>query len=364
MKKSVKVFSLLLVVISAISFAGCGSSLSKSASGSAAYDAAEFESVSTEEAAVSYDSGFVSYSNSYSDSSAEDADTSAQSSDDISDMSEKIIYSAEMQLETTEFDSALEEIQSLVSSIGGFLESTSVYGNSYTSIARGYTGERSATYVIRVPSDKFASFSSSLSEIGNIPYTYTSMENITMQYYDTQSRLEAYRTQETRLLEMLSAAESVDDMLAIQQQLTEVQYEIDTLSGKLRYYDHQVNYSTVTLQISEVREYTPEPTITLTYWQRMGRGFSESLKSVGEFFKDFFLWFVTSLPWLVPTGVGIAAVVVLVYRSVRRHPERQARREARKAARAAKREAKRSGKNTSVVAVSVESDEMEKEENK
>ena len=245
---------------------------------------------------------------------------------DIADMSEKIIYSADATLETTEFEHSIEEIHALVKELGGFMESSTISGNNYYSISRGNTGGRYASFLIRVPSDKFSVLTGSLSEFGNVPYCNTYMQNVTMEYYDVQSRLEAYKTQETRLLEMLAVAKSVEDMLAIQQQLTDVQYEIDSLTGQLRYYDHQVNYSTVSLYVSEVTKYTPEPTITLTYWERMTRGFSESLKDVGEFFQDLFLWFVTSLPWLVPLAAVVVLIVWLIRRRAKNRPERAAKR--------------------------------------
>lgn len=271
----------------------------------------------------------------------EDARDSAA---DIADMSEKIIYSADATLETTEFDYSIEEIRALVKELGGFMESSSISGNNYYSISRGNTGGRYASFLIRVPSDKFSVLTGSLSEFGNVPYCNTYMQNVTMEYYDVQSRLEAYKTQEARLLEMLAVAKSVEDMLAIQQQLTDVQYEIDSLTGQLRYYDHQVNYSTVSLYVSEVTKYTPEPTITLTYWERMTRGFSESLKDVGEFFQDLFLWFVTSLPWLVPLAAAVVLIVWLIRRSVKKSPERAAKRAAKRAARAEKRAQKAAAK--------------------
>ena len=328
MKKTTKLLALALAVVLALGLAGCGAKTSYAAS-EAAYDSSPMEPAVSEEAVyggfANTASGDMLYDGKSGDIAAEPAD-----------MSEKIIYSADATLETTDFDAALEKVQALVRELGGFMESTSVSGNYYSRISRGETGQRSASFTIRVPSDKFSALTGSLSDIGNIPYCNTYMQNVTMEYYDVQSRLEAYRTQEARLLEMLAVAESVDDMLAIQQQLTEVQYEIDSLTGQLRYYDHQVNYSTVTLYVSEVTEYTPEPTIQLTYWQRMTRGFAESLKSVGDFFKDLFLWFVTSLPWLVPLAAGIALAAYLIRRSVKSRPERAAKRAARRAARAEK----------------------------
>ena len=177
-----------------------------------------------------------------------------------------------------------------------------------------------------------------------------------------QSRLEAYKTQETRLLEMRAAAKSVEDMLAIQQQLTDVQYEIDSLTGQLRYYDHQVNYSTVSLDVTEVREYTPEPTITLTYWERMSHGFTESLKEVGEFLQDLFLWFVTSLPWLVPLAAVIVLIVWLVRRSAKKRPERAAKRAAKRAAIAEKKAQKAAAKAAAKSTASAEESPKDKEE--
>ena len=339
MKKTTKLLALTLAVLLALGLAGCGA---KTLSGTsetapAAYPYVESPAEPASGFAMDEESGFANTASAGGLYGAEDADGSRTALDEPADMSEKIIYSADATLETTEFDAALEKIQALVKELGGFMESTSVSGNNYSSIARGNTGGRYASFTIRVPSDKFSALTGSLSDIGNVPHCSTYMQNVTMEYYDVQSRLEAYKTQETRLLEMLAVAKSVEDMLAIQQQLTEVQYEIDSLTGQLRYYDHQVNYSTVTLYVTEVREYTPEPTITLTYWQRMTRGFSESLKGVGKFFQDLFLWFVTSLPWLVPLAAVITGVVVLIRRGVKKHPERAARRAEKRAAKAEKR---------------------------
>ncbi len=105
-----------------------------------------------------------------------------------------------------------------------------------------------------------------------------------------------------------------------------------------------MNYSTVSLYVSEVTKYTPEPTITLTYWERMTRGFSESLKDVGEFFQDLFLWFVTSLPWLVPLVAVVVLIVWLIRRRAKNRPERAAKRAAKRAARAEKRAQKAAAK--------------------
>ena len=349
MKKTTKFLALALVL--ALGLAGCGA---KTASMTDSYYSERISSAPMEEARP--DTPMESESMP-SPASAPGGFGNLAAEDGGFDMSEKIIYSADATLETTEFEHSIEEIRALVKELGGFMESSTISGNNYYSISRGNTGGRYASFLIRVPSDKFSVLTGSLSEFGNVPYCNTYMQNVTMEYYDAQSRLEAYKTQETRLLEMLAVAESVEDMLAIQQQLTDVQYEIDSLYGRLRYYDHQVTYSTVSLDVTEVREYTPEPTITLTYWQRMTRGFAESLKNVGEFFQDLFLWFVTSLPWLVPLAAVIVLIAWLVRRSVKNRPERAAKRAARRAAKAERKAQRAAAKSAPPAEDTAKSDE-------
>lgn len=325
MKRYTKAISLLLVFAAAFMLAGCGASAKYENSAPAAAPAAAADYGMWEAAEEDYayemeaPAAMVTGSGNYS------------SAAEPKDMSEKIIYSADVTLETTEFDKALEAVNALVSELGGYMESTGIYGNNYYSISRGYNDNRSANYTIRIPCEHFATLTGRLSEIGNIPSCSTYSNNVTMEYYDIQSRLNAYKTQETRLLEMLAIAESVEDMLSIQQQLTEVQYEIDSLTGSLRYYDNKVSYSTVNLHVSEVTEYTPEPTVKLNYAQKMLRNLKSSLKGIGSFFSDLGLWLVAALPVLAVLAI-IAFAVILLVRRIRRTKGDRISRKAKKAA--------------------------------
>ncbi len=351
MKKIVRLFIVILVLALSMGMVGCGSAYKSSRDVTA--DAAPMAVNSTYQMNTKMDMGYAVMEDSIEapaeaeeglgsrSMTAANAEAPAEAP-----RSDKIIYNANVRLETTAFDEAQERIAQLITDKGGYMESTSISGSNYSQIARGYEGARSASYTIRIPCESFQEVMSTFSQIGNVPYSETSSRNVTRSYYDTQMRLDAFRTQEKRLLEMLAVAETVEDMLAIQAQLTEVQYEIDSLTGTLRYYDDQVSYSTICLNVQEVREYTPQPTITLTYWQRMEKGFKESMKSTGEFFKNAFLWLIVSLPWLIPLAMGVTVVILLLRRARRNSPVWQARAEeraAKKAERARIRAEKRTG---------------------
>ena len=88
-----------------------------------------------------------------------------------------------------------------------------------------------------------------MSEEANVTYSSESTEDVTLAYTDMQSHVAALRTEQETLLSMLGQAQSMEDILAIQTQLTQVRYEIESYESQLRVYDNQVDYSTVYLDI-------------------------------------------------------------------------------------------------------------------
>lgn len=258
---------------------------------------------------------------------------SGEAQSDVPDENpEKIIYSADATVETTEFDDTIDALGDLIREYGGWVQSSSINGANYYSISRGASYNRSADYTIRVPSDKFQILMNTISTLGNVPYSYTYTQNVSAQYYDVQSRLTAYRTQEARLLDMMEKAQTVEDTITIEEKLTELQYRIDSLQSSLNNWDRQVNYSTINLNICEVGEYTEQKVVTISYGQRLWNAFTGSLKAAGRFFKDLLVFLVSALPTLVILTVLFFALRPL-YRKLRLRAK--ARKEARAAAKSA-----------------------------
>lgn len=311
-----KFVSLLLASILLLSLCACGSAASSPmAANSAAYDMAAPEEPA---AAESEYSGFAA---------ADDALLANGTGASPESGPQKLIYSASATVETTDFDGTVEKLAELVSKYGGFIESSSINGSNYYTQSRGYSSERSANYIIRVPSDKFSTIMGSLSTLGNVPYSHTYTENITAQYYDTDARLTAYKTQEARLLEMMEKANTVEDLISIEEKLTELRYKIESLQSTLNNWDRQVNYSSLSLEIQEVIEYTPES--RMSYGQELGLAFTNGLKRAGQFFKNLLLNIVSSLPTLVFLAV---VLVILIPFTKKRLTKRRSKKSASKEA--------------------------------
>lgn len=320
-KKMKKSLSLLLALLMTLSLCACGAG-SKSASYEYASEAPAAAYMSADMAAE--EAGYGGFS------AAEGANTAGEPGSDAPETDpSKIIYSASATVETTDFDGSIAKLLALVEENKGWVEASSMSGANYRSIARGSSYNRSASYTLRIPSDKFELLMGSLSQIGNVPYSHTYTENVTSQYYDTQARLTAYQTQETRLLEMMEKAETVSDVIAIEEKLTELRYQIESLQSALKNWDRQVSYSTIDLEVMEVSEYTPEP--QQSYGQELWQALTGAFRNLGQFFKDLLVFLVSAIPTILVLTALFFIFRPLFRKLAARRREKKAQRQQAKA---------------------------------
>lgn len=234
------------------------------------------------------------------------------------DMSEKIIYTANADIETIDFDGSVEKVYDLMEQYSAFLESSYIEGKSYSIEFYGKQSYRTANLTIRVPRENFSALTSGLNILGNVLSVNLYTDNITASYIDTESRLETYRVEEERLLEMLEKAETVEDMISIEERLSNVRYNIESLTSQLKNWDNEINYCTVTVNINEVRELTEQLPIQRSYWQELGDGLKSTLKNIGNFFKNAFKFIIINAPTIIIIA-AIAVVVILILRKTVKH---------------------------------------------
>ena len=72
-----------------------------------------------------------------------------------------------------------------------------------------------------------------------------------------ESRKKSLEIEQERIWQFLEKAESIDTVITLEQRLSDIRYQLESMESQLRLYDNQVDYSTVYLSISEVTAYTP-----------------------------------------------------------------------------------------------------------
>ena len=273
---------------------------------------------------ASYDSGMVEYamSDEVAMAPAEGAALKTDTADTGSAAlpeSRKWIVTVDLTAETDDLDALRAALDAKIAASNGYVENQNIYNGSTYQSGRRY---RSASLTIRIPAGQVDAFLQDMGGIANIVRQNKSIEDVTLNYVATESRLNALQTEEARLLELLSQAETMSDLLEIEQRLAEVRYELENYASQKRLYDNQIDYATVYLSIEEVQEYTPveEPTL----WERIRDGFRDNLEGVGDDLLDVLVWFIVSLPYLVVFAIVITLVVFIVKRVRRRRMAKKA----------------------------------------
>lgn len=312
MRKFTYLFTALTM---AMSLAACGSS-NHSAMKSEATSGSYAEPYAAAEEAA-YDEG--DYSDYYSDDFYESGDASAAkeapAENEISDVqdnksSRKLIKTVNLSAQTKEFDKLIDTVTERIEALGGYAEQMDVSGYTYNS---SDTSVRSAYIVARIPANRLDSFVVAVADNSNIISRNESTNDVTLEYTDVEARISSLRVEKQRLDELLSQADSLETIIALEQRLTEVRYELESYESRLRSIDNKVDYSTVYLDVQEVRDYTPVVTQPKSFWVRLGEGFVEGCVDALEGLGDFIIGFFSILPGLIVFIIILAIIVLIIF---------------------------------------------------
>ena len=230
----------------------------------------------------------------------------------------KLIITVNMDAETEDLDAMLAHIDGKIAALGGYMESQEIYNGSAYSNYR----HRNAHMTIRIPAENLSQFVDLVSQNCNIISNYRTSDDVTLQYVSLESRIKALEIEQERLLALLEQADNMEDLLTIESRLTDVRYDLEQIHSQMLVMENRINYSTIHLSLSEVKEYTEVEEEPETFGQRVARGFTSSVKGVWKGIVEFVIFLISALPYLVLMG-GIAVVVILIIRKSRKKHTRK-----------------------------------------
>ena len=136
--------------------------------------------------------------------------------------------------------SALESVRVMATAKGGFVFSS----NSYIEQERQF-----AQVTIQVPVEQF---DATMNDLRSAPFVEevvreeSSSQDVSEEFVDNQSRLNALRETERRFLVLLSEAETIEDILRLEHELTDIRSQVETIQGRQNYLEQVTSYSTIT----------------------------------------------------------------------------------------------------------------------
>ncbi len=222
----------------------------------------------------------------------------------------KIIKTYELNAETKEFDATVASISALVAEHGGYVESNSISNRNYNTKVARY-----ASYKFRIPAESADAFVGSIGNTLNITRSNSYVEDVSESYYSIEATLEELQTERDSLLAMMESLDTQKDYsfwLTLQTRISDIRQQIARLQAQLNNYDSRVEYSTVSLYVNEVVEYTPAE--EEGFWAKLGGAFVNGWTAFGSFMQGFMIVIVTIFPFLILPGAVVAIIIVSVHR--------------------------------------------------
>ncbi|MEG1304658.1 MAG: DUF4349 domain-containing protein, partial [Oscillospiraceae bacterium] len=140
--------------------------------------------------------------------------------------------------------------------------------------------------------------------------------DITARYIDTDARLNTYREQEARLLSLVDKASGIDELMQIENSLSQVRYNIESLESQMATFDNMVSFCTVEIFLSEVSTITVH---TSSFFEEIKAAVSGSLRSLVDFLRSAAIFVVYALPYI---AIAAVLLVFLVQKSKKKRAKK------------------------------------------
>lgn len=205
----------------------------------------------------------------------------------------KLIRNGDISIEVSDLEKTQSAIEDWVKEFGGYISSSN-------------NGEKSSSYTVRIPSEKFDSAMDAAGALGTLKNKNISTQDVSDQFYDLQSRLETKKVLREKLNGYLRQANSMQDILKVESELNSVQSDIESMEGRLKRLTSQIDFSTISVYV------------TLPYKSVQGGGFE--LPNLGDGFRHFvsniilyFGGFIAVIFYVIICGIPLVAVLAFLF---------------------------------------------------
>lgn len=165
-------------------------------------------------------------------------DTSAQILDRM------VLRTAQLTVQVTDMESALAQARQIATRGGGFVSA------SNTRVEKVNDQDRMvADLTLQVRSDAADATLSDLRNLGKVTTETSGSQDVTEEYVDLTSNLRNLQASESAILKLMDKATQIQDVLALQRELTNVRGQIERIQGRKTYLERRSDMATITLSL-------------------------------------------------------------------------------------------------------------------
>ncbi|MBU4195013.1 MAG: DUF4349 domain-containing protein, partial [Actinobacteria bacterium] len=148
-----------------------------------------------------------------------------------------------VEIEKGKFNNAYSRVSLIAEGVGGYVSDS----RSATSGGKITSG----TVTIRVPNSSYADVMGQLREMGEVTSVSEQAQDVTEEYVDLESRIRNLRAQEAVYLNLMAKAQTIEESISVQRELSVIQEQIEQLTGRKNYLDNHVQFSTIQVTLTE-----------------------------------------------------------------------------------------------------------------
>lgn len=211
----------------------------------------------------------------------------------------KIIKSGTIYAQTEDYDNFLKDLEDKISSLGGFIE------NNNTEVYQVHNDNKLmyGNLKLRIPQESFYELISYLESFTEVRRKNVSENDVTKEYYEKDNKVKNLEIQEQHLRDLFEKAQTVEEMLQIENELRRIRTEIDALNISLSDINDRAAMSTINLEVEEVRAVNFTLRSEKGVWERAKEGFISTVNSIVKGFGNFIVSTVSAAPIVVPAAV-------------------------------------------------------------
>ena len=160
------------------------------------------------------------------------------------DWDKKIIKNASLNLEVKDYNAYYSLLREKVRSVGGYVAQEEQSLSEY---------KTENILSIKVPVDQFDNAVALLTNnIEKLNEKKISSQDVTTEFVDIKSRMEAKRQVRQRYMDLLKLAKNMEEILSVQSEINGIQEEIESAAGRIEYLGHSSAFSTINLTFFQV----------------------------------------------------------------------------------------------------------------
>jgi hypothetical protein len=220
------------------------------------------------------------------------------------DWDRKVIRTAQLDLQVSNVETMLATIRGITDGAQGivFASSTSFDGDNQL-----------ATITLDVPADQFDQVINSLRSANGVKKVQresVTSQDVTDEYVDLQSRLKSLNASHDRLLDLMKQATSINDIVTLDNHLSDIETQIDQATGRINYLNKKTSFSRIVVTLNPVSIVTHGNGNGFDLAQAVQDAWASSLDFTGDALTAVvkvvvFLW------WLVPlAAIGYGVITV------------------------------------------------------